>query len=119
MAIHSLLMDPDIDDDKYDEIHYLCHNTILDIDETVQSKILTLLVDEYPESAEILFEDEDDNNSMILPIHWACRQGTLDAVKNLLIIYPESINAETVGGWLPIHYLANSTGQKLTLLNTC
>ncbi len=39
-----------------------------------------------------------------LPLHIACRHGTVETVQHLLRLYPESINATNSSGHYPIHY---------------
>eukprot|EP00956_Cyclotella_meneghiniana_P012551 scaffold17853_cov65-Cyclotella_meneghiniana.AAC.3 len=59
------------------------------------------------------------DNFEMLPIHHACYQANVEAVKYLFNVYPQSINIPDNSGQYPIHLLANGEGsndQTLQLL---
>ena len=47
-----------------------------------------------------------------LPFHHACTSGSLDTVKHLFTLYPESINVADWRGHLPIHLVARYNGTR-------
>jgi ankyrin repeat protein len=57
-----------------------------------------MLIEAYPGSERIAA-----SGNALLPIHFACRYGTVETAQYLLRLYPESINVATRGGAYPIH----------------
>jgi ankyrin repeat protein len=56
-----------------------------------------ILIEAYPESETIA------TSSGVIPLHAACKYGTVDTVQYLLRLYPDSINATNGEGAYPIH----------------
>lgn len=56
-----------------------------------------MLIEEYPGS-----ERMTDSNG-VLPLHIACRRGSVETVQYLYKLYPESINVADRKGMYPIH----------------
>ena len=85
------------DNDGSLPIHRLCMNGRLD--ETNSMDILRFMLEIDPNLPRELQVDDDD----YLPIHCAVKYKSTAFCKELIDVYPESLQVESDSGWLPIH----------------
>lgn len=63
-----------------------------------------MLIETYPGSEKIATSEGATTSGGVLPLHLACRGGTVETVQYLLRLYPESVNTTNGHGAYPIHY---------------